>query len=85
VLSYSRRRRGFVKREHRKNNFKGKRVGTIKVRGMIFIVFVVEAMDMKQIHVESHGKISKTSKNKRSTNVKLLNMLILLFLTVIVP
>jgi hypothetical protein len=38
-------------------------------------VSIVARMDMKQRHVGSHGRRSKTSKNKRKTKVKLLNPL----------
>jgi hypothetical protein len=58
-------------------------VDTIKVRGLIFTVFIVPRMDMKQKHTKSYGRRSKTSMKKRKKNVKLLNPLILLLLIAI--
>jgi hypothetical protein len=54
-------------------------MGTI----MVFIVFDVEKMDMKQRHVGSYGRISKISMNKRKEKVKILDSLNLLLLIAI--
>jgi hypothetical protein len=54
-----------------RNNFRGRGVGTIKVRDLIFIVSIVERMGhMKQRHAKSHGRRSKTSKIRKKTKVK---------------
>jgi hypothetical protein len=57
-------------------------VGIIEVRYLIFTVFVVARMDMRQRLIGSHGRRSKKRKNKRKKNVMLLK-LILLFLIAI--
>jgi hypothetical protein len=53
------------KRGHGKKYFRGRGVGIIKVRDLIFTVFIVERMDMMQRHVGSHGRRSKKSRNKK--------------------
>jgi len=49
------------------------RVGIIKVKDLIFIVFIVEKIDMKQRHVGSHGTRSRKSRIKSNIKVKLLS------------
>jgi len=51
-------------------------VGIIKVRYLIFTLFIMERMDMMQGHVGSHWRVSKKSRKKRKIKVKLLNILI---------
>jgi hypothetical protein len=68
------------KRGRGKNNFKDKGVGIIKVRDMIFIVFIV---DTRKINVGSHGRISKKIRNKGKIKVKILIPLIFLLLIAI--
>jgi hypothetical protein len=58
-------------------------VGIIKVRDLIFIVFIVERMDMKQRHVGSHGRRSKKKQEQKEEKGKALNPLILLLLIAI--
>jgi hypothetical protein len=48
------------------------------MRNLIFTMSVVARMDMKQRHVQSHGRKSKTSKNKKKEMAKLMNPLKLL-------
>jgi hypothetical protein len=43
----------------------------------------MEIIDMKKIHVEFDGRISKNIKNKMNKKVNLLNILIFLFLNAI--
>jgi hypothetical protein len=59
------------------------KVGVIKVRDAIFIVFVLVIMDMKKRHVGLHGRRSKKIWNKMKKKVKLLNPIIILFLIAI--
>jgi hypothetical protein len=46
-------------------------------------MFIMERMDIKKIHVESHGIRSNIRRNKMNTKLKLMNTLILLFFTTI--
>jgi hypothetical protein len=63
--SHDSSRRKSIKRERGKKNFMGRGVKKIKVRGLIFTVFLVEIMGhMKRRHEKYHGKISRTIRNK---------------------
>jgi hypothetical protein len=53
-----------------RKNFRGKGVGIIKVRDLIFTVSIAARMDLRQKHAESLGRRSKTSKIRKKTKIK---------------
>jgi hypothetical protein len=58
---------GGSKRGCIKKNLRGRGVGIIPLRNLIFNVSIVGRMDMRQRHAKSLGKRSKTSKIRKKT------------------
>jgi hypothetical protein len=58
------------KRGHGKNNFKGGGVGTILMRTLIFMVSIVERMNMRQRHAKSLGRRSNKKNIRKKTKIK---------------